>query len=305
METTLPATAPKYSIRDIIDYRALPWVASEEFLFLTEIPLKFEPFLVQPTYYCFGMITEGRLEIAINDCCHRLSPHSLLVYRPGQTVKVQAVAKGTNGVFVLFTRKFLDYLDENIFSVKAHSFLSNGCPALVELLPDDRDQLLRTFHEIFALLQHLSKRDWELVARNLASALIYETDAILREYDLSPPKGFAEHNQLFASFMHLVRGCFQQHRNLGFYAAELCVSPSHLQAVVKKISGKNPTTLIQHQLLRQAKYLLADTTENVSEIAYQLHFSDPFAFSKFFKKHTGCAPSQYRGLATQPTDSDR
>jgi AraC family transcriptional activator of pobA len=305
METPLSVPAPPYSIRDIITYRALPWVASEEFLFLTEIPLKFEPFLVQPTYYCFGLITEGSLQIAINDCCYTLSLNSLMVYRPGQTFKVQAITDGTKGAFVLFTRKFLDYLDENIFSVKAHSFLSNGRPALVELTTDDRDHLVRTFREIFALLQHLSKRDWELIARNLASALIYETDAILKEYKLPSPAGSSEPNQLFDKFMHLVRTCFQQHRNLGFYADELCVSPSHLHAVVKRISGKTPTTLIQHQVIRQAKQLLADSTENVSEIAYQLQFSDPFAFSKFFKKHTGYAPSQYRAHTAQPTDSDR
>jgi AraC family transcriptional activator of pobA len=86
---------------------------------------------------------------------------------------------------VLFTRRFLDYLDENIFSVKAHSFLSKGRPSLIELTPTHRDHLLRTFREIFALLQHLSKRDWELIARNLTSALVYETDTILKECDQS------------------------------------------------------------------------------------------------------------------------
>jgi hypothetical protein len=50
MSATLSMPVQQYSIRDIIDYRALPWAASEEFLFLTEIPLKFEPFAVESTY---------------------------------------------------------------------------------------------------------------------------------------------------------------------------------------------------------------------------------------------------------------
>jgi AraC family transcriptional activator of pobA len=50
MSATASMPMQQYSIRDIIDYRALPWAASEEFLFLTEIPLKFEPFAVESTY---------------------------------------------------------------------------------------------------------------------------------------------------------------------------------------------------------------------------------------------------------------
>jgi AraC family transcriptional activator of pobA len=310
MSAILSMPVQQYSIRDIIDYRALPWAASEEFLFLTEIPLKFEPFAVESTYYSFGMITEGSLEIAINGCCHKLSANSLLVYRPGESFKIQAIAAETRGAFVLFTRRFLDYLDENIFSVKAHSFLSKGRPSLVELTPTHRDHLLRTFREIFALLQHLSTRDWELIARNLTSALVYETDTILKECDQPLPAGTAASNHLFDSFMQQVRQHFQAHRNVSFYADLLSVSPDHLHAVVKSVSGKTPTTLIQHQVMRHAKYLLAGTPANVSEVAYQLHFSDPFAFSKFFKKHAGCAPSQYReqatGAALQPAaDLDR
>jgi hypothetical protein len=38
------------------------------------------------------MITEGSLEIAIKDCCHKLSANSLLVYRPGESFKIQAIA---------------------------------------------------------------------------------------------------------------------------------------------------------------------------------------------------------------------
>lgn len=54
---------------------------------------------------------------------------------------------------------------------------------------------------------------------------------------------------------------------MAFYAKLLCVSSGHLHAVVKKVSGKTPTTLIQHQVMRHAKYLLAGTPANVSEIA--------------------------------------
>jgi AraC-like DNA-binding protein len=40
--------------------------------------------------------------------------------------------------------------------------------------------------------------------------------------------------------------------------------------------------------------LLKDSELIISEIAYNLGFSDPLYFSKYFKKEVGVAPQQYR-----------
>ena len=81
-----------YSIRDIINYREISWAQSEEFFFLTQVPVVFEPFLVNPTYYCFGMITQGNLDIQIDHNNYELTPTSVMIYRPGQVIKVKNVS---------------------------------------------------------------------------------------------------------------------------------------------------------------------------------------------------------------------
>jgi AraC-like DNA-binding protein len=48
--------------------------------------------------------------------------------------------------------------------------------------------------------------------------------------------------------------------------------------------------------IKRAVELLADSDLNVSESAYSLGFSDPFHFSKTFKKETGLSPAHYRKL---------
>lgn len=283
-----------YSIRDIIDYRALSWPESEEFLFLTKVPDKFEPFSVSPNYYCFGMITQGNLEIEIDGLAYQLTPYSLMVYRPGQVFKVISLSEDTRGVFVLFTRKFLDELNENIFSVQSHSFLSQGIKTVIELSTHDRDRILGTFQEIFTLLQHLSKPHWELIARNLTSALVYETDTLLRDYIGTAKVTVNKDHELFMRFKNLVVNHFKESRQLSFYASKLCISPNYLYILVKKVSGHHPTQFISNKVISEAKYQICETAGNFSEIAYFLNFSDPFAFSKFFKKHTGYSPSQFR-----------
>lgn len=285
-----------YTIRDIMHFRALPFTGSGEFCFFTAIPTQYEPYFVNPDYYCFGLINSGSLTIEIDNATHCLTPNSLMVYRPGQAFKVAAIGPDTQGGFVLFTKKFLDSLNENIFSVKKYSFLSKGIPSLIELNDADRRKLGSTFGEVLALLNHISKPNWELVAKNLTSALIYETDTVLEAYINPLPVKLKKDDDLLKQFTNLVDKHFKTNRKLLFYAAKLCVSPNYLYAAVKRASGQNPTLLINSRVLSEAKYTIAYTSHNISEVAYYLNFSDPFAFSKFFKKHTGFTPSQYREL---------
>jgi AraC-like DNA-binding protein len=47
-------------------------------------------------------------------------------------------------------------------------------------------------------------------------------------------------------------------------------------------------------LLSEAKSLIQFTDFDIAEIAYQLNFSDPANFGKFFKKHTDQTPLEFR-----------
>jgi AraC-like DNA-binding protein len=50
--------------------------------------------------------------------------------------------------------------------------------------------------------------------------------------------------------------------------------------------------------LTESKSLIRFTEFDIAEIAYQLNFSDPANFGKFFKKHTGQTPVEFRKLKT-------
>lgn len=292
----------QYTIKDIIDYRSLAWSESKDFLYLTKIPEKFEADFVNPDYFCFGMISEGLLKINVNNNEYNLSPHSLLIYRPGQLWKVCSIAEGTVGSFVLFTRKFLDSLHENIFSVRKHSFLSQGIQSLINLNDDDHEKISSLFKQIFAMLNYLSKPSWELVARNLTSALVYETDEILKNYIHADRIPTNKEDELLIRFKHLLTIHFKSQRKPKFYASLLCVTPNYLYSVVKKNSGKTPAQLINQCVIREAAYRIGYTLSSFAEIAVHLNFCDPFTFSKFFKKNTGYSPSQYRQHPNVLTD---
>ena len=51
---------------------------------------------------------------------------------------------------------------------------------------------------------------------------------------------------------------------------------------------------MQEHLLDEARKYLTYTSYSVSEIAYLLKFEYPNYFARFFKKHTGLSPTEFR-----------
>jgi AraC family transcriptional regulator, transcriptional activator of pobA len=46
--------------------------------------------------------------------------------------------------------------------------------------------------------------------------------------------------------------------------------------------------------MTEAKSMIQFSIMDIAEIAYQLNFSDPANFGKFFKKHAAVTPVKYR-----------
>jgi len=62
----------------------------------------------------------------------------------------------------------------------------------------------------------------------------------------------------------------------------------------KQITGKTALEQIHEMLVLEAKVLLKQSEMNVSEVADYLKFEGPSYFTRFFKKHTGYTPLDYR-----------
>ncbi len=64
---------------------------------------------------------------------------------------------------------------------------------------------------------------------------------------------------------------------------------------VKGITGYTPNEYLRVIRLKHAAEMLKSSEKNVSEIAYEVGFDNPYYFSKCFKDQFGIPPSQYKG----------
>jgi AraC-like DNA-binding protein len=77
-------------------------------------------------------------------------------------------------------------------------------------------------------------------------------------------------------------------------AAELNCSTSSLVHQFKNEYHLTINTYIKNQKIEAAKYMLKNSSINISEIAYTLAYNDPNYFMKVFKNNTGITPKTYR-----------
>ncbi len=107
--------------------------------------------------------------------------------------------------------------------------------------------------------------------------------------------GFSTPQQLvLQKFQQLVNNYYLEKRTVEEYARLMNISAKHLSQTIKQVSGKNALLFINERILAEAKTLIRHTNHDIAEIAYQLNFSDPANFGKFFKKQEGITPLEFR-----------
>lgn len=82
--------------------------------------------------------------------------------------------------------------------------------------------------------------------------------------------------------------------NTELLAQQLGMSKTLVYLKLKKLLNMSGTDYIQLLRLKKSIELMADQNVNISEIAYEVGFSDPNYFSKVFKKAYKLTPTEYR-----------
>jgi AraC family transcriptional activator of pobA len=96
------------------------------------------------------------------------------------------------------------------------------------------------------------------------------------------------------ALMDSVELYFREQRSAAFYAHELALSAKRLNELTREAFGKTITQLINDRLILEAKREISSCDKSIKEISYELGFSEPSYFTRFFGKQTGYSPEDFR-----------
>ena len=83
-------------------------------------------------------------------------------------------------------------------------------------------------------------------------------------------------------------------RAVAYYADQLCISPLYLTKIIQEVNGRSARDMIADYTIIGIKTLLRNADITIKDVVRHSGFSSQSSFSRFFRKHTGMSPSEYR-----------
>ncbi|MBQ4392082.1 MAG: AraC family transcriptional regulator [Prevotella sp.] len=243
--------------------------------------------------YTFTLVLEGTLDIVYNGRELTLRPDDIYMYSPGLSVTIVNASADYQGICLLADEQVTfdtpSVRDLVYIAYAPIVQLHEPCLALphddVLRLKDKMLEITRYLHS-----NHIYKAE---ILRMLYAVFLLDLQDVqekVMRHRMVPQRV----EELFISFIRLLPKQFAQHHDIGFYAAQLHISPVYLSRVVRQVAGRTVVDYINQFLTMEASFLLRTSKLSIAQIADRLHFADQASFSKFFSRMKGLPPREYR-----------
>ncbi len=202
--------------------------------------------------------------------------------------------------FLRFNRNFYCILD-NDTEVSCKGILFFGATQLpIITIPNNELEKFEILWKMFSIeMQSNDKLQIEMLQMMLKRYLILCARIYKSQENFPAQKTDSD---IVREFNFLVEQYFREKQSVKDYADLLHKSPKTLSNIFSKIGYKTPLQYIHDRKLLEAKRSLQYSTLSIKEIAYEVGFEDIQSFSRFFKKHEGLSPSEFKQTTTPEFD---
>ena len=248
------------------------------------------PFVMEPhahDFYLLMLFTKGSGKHRIDFTEYTVKRGSVFFMSPSET-HAWELSKDANGYVLFFNPAFylMDVLPRKIKHLpffNPDNKMNMGQLKEIDIAPIEK---------IIACMDSESREAsvfQKNIIRSYLDILLYKLANLLYT-----KKTAAQEPSNIPSLLALIEEEYMAHHPISFYTERLQVNAQKLNALCKLQLNKTVNELLQDRLMTEAKRLLAYSTLTISEIAYELNFSDNSYFNRFFKRLEGLTPEQFR-----------
>ncbi len=241
-------------------------------------------------YYKISLCLRGRAEFKANLDPLPVTPGCLVLATPDVLKEWLAVSDDYETLSIFFTK---DFITTNNAATGRLRFLVHPSTYVFQLPAAEAENVAASFR-FLRQKYHSPHAERENILKNIINSLLYELRPLCEQPGAALLPGHTRGQQLAVAFRQLVQIHCASARSVRFYAARLCITPRHLNELVKDVTGRTASNWIAEAVSLEAKALLQNPALPVQQVAASLHFADQFAFSRFFKNSTGLSPTAYR-----------
>jgi AraC family transcriptional activator of pobA len=197
-----------------------------------------------------------------------------------------------DGYIINFSERLVQAFVTDPRYLEKFSFFSGIAGEQVINLPKKEREHIEIIFEKILHEQVSAKENGTDMIRALLIQLFVEVERCREPHQ---KKQVTQYNSmLLHSFKKLVDLHYKEKKLTKEYASLLYVTPNHLNALCKDVTGQSAGEIIRERVILETKRLLVNAGLSIAEIAAELGFADNSYFSKFFKKYEGVTPEIFR-----------
>ncbi|MCC8088723.1 MAG: helix-turn-helix domain-containing protein [Rikenellaceae bacterium] len=240
----------------------------------------------------FFLCTDGEITVTINLSDYTFQKGDFTFLIPDSFIQLQTISREFKFSFVAFSSGFLEKtpLLQSIFELIP---VINIHP--VKKLNETEYNTQKRFFDFLAYC--FSDGSYLLTPNTIQSVfniLIEQVKATYQAQYHADKHKMSREYQIYMEFSLLLRQNFTAQHHLSFYADKMGLSLQHLSRVIKKMTGKNATKIIDSLLLMEAKSRLKFSSAPIKTLASDIGFTNTSFFYRWFKTRTGLTPQQYK-----------
>ncbi|EJL74185.1 helix-turn-helix domain-containing protein [Chryseobacterium populi] len=235
----------------------------------------------------FVFVSKGELIKTVCSDSYSISESTLMILPPYKIRTMETFSDDIEGYYCHFPDELLsrDTGFKNLMEILNYLDLRNDHRIPVPV------QVKENILFLLERMKELYKQNEISLLSSYLQTFLAEIKAIIQEL---PPIVLNANETTAFHFRKKVTQHINTVHSIREYAEMLNVSPNHLNKSVKMAVGKTASAIISETLTMEAKSLLSNTDLSIADIAFSLGIEDPSYFARFFKKHTGNSPNQYR-----------
>lgn len=237
---------------------------------------------------CMG----GEIEASVNLNHFNVRKNDIITLMPGSIFQINDLKGELKIFFMGFSAKYVDQNDkaktllDTIYSImgKPKITLSDEGAGMVE----------RYFRFLIEIYEKFDERIHQELVDNIFADVHKGISLIYKKKTVTDDVASSRAEKLSKGFTQLVMQHYNDNRNVSWYAEKLGITHAHLCSIVKQATGKTCADIISSMVIMDAKSQLKSTHQSIQAISDSLNFANMSFFGKYFKRHVGMSPLEYR-----------
>ncbi|MDR1562848.1 MAG: AraC family transcriptional regulator [Dysgonamonadaceae bacterium] len=237
------------------------------------------------TFYQIVWLSKGEAIFHLDFRDITLRANEILIISAGQVCQFDTTSD-YSGKMILFTDEFFTVTELDLNFLHMAEILNPvNLNKTVSMCPQLMGSLTSLLEEE---LKHTDDRFQTGIAQSYLRVILLETERRLKTI-YSPT-----FNNIGRQFYNAVEKHYKENRNTEFYVQLLGINEKALSKEIKALTDKTPKVYIDSRIILEAKRMLSYSNLSAKEIGFKLGFDEPTNFAKYFRKHTGVTPTQFR-----------